>query len=298
MMPRRKREQKGELFDPTSLRLIVFIFIAGIVLGFFFGRRFTLTSKVSERPSEINKEVKEPQKKQKGVFPFLPAGSSRPATKGKIAIVIDDVGNDQHFQDLLWSFPHPVTLAILPELPYSEYFAREGARHGFEIILHQPMEPVRRFGRDDPGMIYVSMTEAQVIQTLMKNLRTVPTAVGINNHKGSLATQNQNVMRIILKELKQRHLFFLDSLTTPLTIAREETQAIHLPYLARDVFLDNELEADYIHGQIEELASLAKRNGSAIGIGHFKQGTLSILKEEIVRLEQDGFEVVFLGELL
>ena len=318
-MVRRKKKGGGEFFDRTTLSLVICVFVVGIVVGFFFGRRSAQVSKIK---SSSFAPILSPLTRGRGKSAAKPGGSDAlfdggegaseekqvaslsllpsvgRATKARVAFVVGDVGNDNHQEDLLWAFPHSVTLAILPNLPYSEYFAREGARRGFEIILHQPMEPTRKFERDDPGMIYVKMTEAEITQTLINNLKTVPTAVGLNNHKGSLATQNQNTMNAVFRELKHRQLFFLDSLTTPFSIGRGAARKMKLPYLARDVFLDNELEPDYIHGQIGELASLAKRNGSAVGIGHYKASTLAVLKDEIVRLEKEGFEVVSLKELL
>jgi polysaccharide deacetylase 2 family uncharacterized protein YibQ len=46
-----------------------------------------------------------------------------------------------------------------------------------------------------------------------------------------------------------------------------------------------------------KLASKAKSNGSAIGIGHDRPATIAVLKEMIPKLEADGFEFVYVSEL-
>lgn len=291
------KSRKRDSLNREVLTLIVTVFIVGIGIGFLFGIR--AVEKTHKAKSVVIPKAEMPAKERPAMRQPLGERKFQPISqKPKIAIVIDDVGYDNHLGDLLWSFPHAVTLAIIPELKFSEFFAKEGKKHGFEIILHQPMEPIRKLAAEDPTMIKTGMNDKTVSKILDKNLKTVKTAVGINNHMGSLATQDRLVMRTVLKELKKKNMFFLDSLTTSQSVGREEAQNIGLPYLSRDVFLDNELEADYIHAQMEQLVHIARSTGSAIGIGHYKYNTLSVLKEELERLKDQGFEVVMLRDLL
>ncbi len=298
------KRKKGEMIDQQMLILIILVFVVGIAVGFFFGKRAVTISEQKQTAPELPKRERpvriQPLETKKGLaplpIPLLPTFAQK--LHPKIAIVIDDVGYDDHLKDVLWSFPHPVTLAIIPELPYSEFFSKEGKNHGFEIILHQPMEPLRDLKENDPTMIKVGMSEKDILKILDKNLKSVKSAVGINNHMGSRATQDKLVMHVVLTELKKRGMFFMDSLTTPHSICREEASAIGERYLARDVFLDNELESDYIHGQIEQLIQVARKTGVAIGIGHYKYNTLSVLKDELSRLKDQGFEIVALRDLL
>ncbi len=290
------KRRRSNTIDRQTLFLIITVFIVGIGIGLFFGKRAATVSKIAPARERVE-ETRETLRQKRSFFaPFFWGF----AKKGppKIAIVIDDVGNDDNLKDVLWSFPHTVTLAIIPKLPRSEYFSTEGKKHGFEIILHQPMEPIRPVGEDDATMIKVKMSDRDIAEILGSNLQSVASAVGMNNHMGSLATQDERVMQVVLSELKKRGLFFLDSLTTSRSVCRKAANVVKLPYLARDVFLDNEMEPDYIHGQIEQLAQTARKMGSAIGIGHYKWNTLVVLKEEIARLEAQGFQIVTLRDLL
>src|SRR4030067_635128 len=72
-----------------------------------------------------------------------------------------------------------------------------------------------------------------------------------------------------LPELKTRDVFFLDSLTNPKSVAYATAREFGLKAAKRDVFLDNEENnPEYIRGQLEELARIAKKRGRAIGVGH------------------------------
>ena len=294
-MAKRGKAGRGAAFDRETLRLIILVFVVGIAAGFWFGRRSVMAPKiVREKPTREAMPLEE--KRKPFAFPFLKG--AKPHGAPKLVIVVDDVGNDDHLKDLLWSFPHSVTLAVIPRLPYSEYFSKEGKKRKFEIILHQPMEPLQPINQKDATMIKVGMPDDEIEKILDQNLKSVSSAVGINNHMGSRATQDRKVMRAVLSELKKRRLFFLDSLTTSRSVGRDEAGLVGTPFLERTVFLDNELEPDYIHSQIEHLAQSARKNGAAIGICHYKWNTLTVLRDALSELKSQGFEIVTLKDLL
>lgn len=284
-----KRSKKSGTFDKEILVLITVIFIVGIVLGFFFGKKSSQDEIVPPKKKTVVSKKASPKKLAK------PELSQRAP---KVAIVIDDVGNDDHFKELVWNLPAQVTIAVLPGLPYSKYYATEGKRRGFEIILHQPMEPIRRMNDEDFGMIRVDTSDAEIVRLLDQNLSWVPGAIGFNNHMGSLGTQDSRVMNTVLQYAKRNRLLFLDSQTSSRSVASEIARKLGIKILIRDVFLDNELEPDYIHGQFEQLEEAAIQNGYAIGIGHYKFNTLTILNDELVKLKEKGFRIVSLQDLL
>lgn len=216
----------------------------------------------------------------------------------KVVFVIDDVGYHDRLERLLFSVPMPLTLAIMPQLEFSTHFSREGKKRGYEIILHQPMEPETQYGEPDPGMITTWMSKDQVQRMLKLDLSTVPDAEGINNHMGSKATQNAKMMRWVLEVLKDRKLFFLDSMTTNLSVGWVTAQSMDLPHLKRNVFLDNEDNTRYIENQVWQLIEQAKVHGYAIGIGHYRQTTLDVLKRLAPKIKKQGVEIVNLKEIL
>lgn len=228
--------------------------------------------------------------------------TSTQAGTPKIAIVIDDFGGaDTTGVDEMLSIKCPLTVAVMPNLPNSREHALRAATAGFQVILHLPMEPVN--GKSSwlgPGAVYCNLTDEEIMERLKKDLDSVPLAVGINNHTGSRATANGRVMKAVLEVAKERSLFFLDSRTTSHTVVASLARDLDVPCVNRDVFLD-EIGSKYeIKRQIYRLVDIARKNGSAIAIGHvgyMGKYTASVLKETIPELENQNVQFVFVSEL-
>jgi polysaccharide deacetylase 2 family uncharacterized protein YibQ len=221
-----------------------------------------------------------------------------PIVKGpRLTFVIDDIGNQRRYENLLAQLNDSVTYAILPGLPYSGHFARAGRRQGAEIILHLPLEALD--GRyPGPGTIRSDMSRQEIITMLDRNLADVPYHVGVNNHMGSRGTSDPRLMQILLGEFQKRGLFFLDSYTTAESVIPDITKQLGMPFLRRSVFLDNEDSPELIRERVRELAQSAGASGYAIGIGHYRENTLRVLLEEIPKLRREGFQIVTLAELV
>jgi len=226
-------------------------------------------------------------------FPTLHRRSGHP----KIAFVIDDVGNHNRHTAQLKSLGDKVTYAILPLLPYSRYYGDMSRQTGAEVILHLPLDTLQDKipGR---GLIVDTMSPPDILGMLARDLDSVPNHVGVNNHMGSRGTADREMMTIILKDLKRRGLFFLDSYTTQESVVPSVGRSIGLPILARGVFLDNEDSKPAIRAQLNQLRTVAREKGNAIAIGHYRAKTLEVLATEIPRFEKEGFEIITLKKML
>jgi uncharacterized protein len=216
----------------------------------------------------------------------------------KVAIIIDDLGYNS---DLAFSFLKlnlELSFSILPSAPFTDIIVREANKKEREIILHQPMEP-KDYPSVDPGRgaLLLSMNKKDILQVLNKNLREIRGAKGVNNHMGSSFTENREKMQVILQELKNRGLFYVDSRTTMRTVGFDQAKRIGLPTAERTVFLDNSPDSRAIGVQIERLLDIAGNLGSAIGIGHPHNETLETLEKYQDRLKEE-FDVVPVSELV
>ncbi len=218
-------------------------------------------------------------------------------TGPKLVFVIDDVGNTTKNQNLLENLGGNVTYAVLPLLPYSGHFAALSKKTGAELILHLPIKPEGGIN-PGPGMLSPDMTKQEVLDGLRRNMKSVPNISGMNNHMGSLGTADNGLMEIIIKEARARRLFFLDSFTTPKSVICGVSRKMDMPVLRRDIFLDNVDEPGAIAKQIDKLIEVAKKKGFAIGIGHYRFNTLTVLNEKIPRLKKEGYRVISLKELI
>lgn len=160
------------------------------------------------------------------------------------------------------------------------------------------MEPLSGM---DPGAgaIHVGMSEKDVLETLQRNLETVPGIRGVNNHMGSRATADPAIMDMVLSHLKDEDLFFLDSRTSVRTVVSHTAETHDLPYLEREVFLDNESNRDYIRNAVREGMEIAERKGHAVMIGHVMVNELvEVLNEMYPFIQDEGFDLRYLSELV
>ncbi len=219
--------------------------------------------------------------------------------KGRIAIVIDDLGQDKSVAMDLLNLKAPLSFAVFPFAPHSRELARRANDHGRDVLLHLPMEP-KDYPGQNPGTggLFTTMGKKQLLSQLEKNLSAIPHIKGVNNHMGSKFTEDPELMRLVLKALKGRGLFFLDSRTTSETVGFKVAKEIGLKTGQRHVFLDNERDVSKIKGRISELIRVSHQNGGAIGIGHPHPETFQAIRDALPSLRENGVELVPVSSLL
>ena len=99
-------------------------------------------------------------------------------------------------------------------------------------------------------------------------------------------------------EAKKRKLYFFDSFVTNQSVCPALAKKIKIRFAKSDVFLDNQNDSEYIKGQLIKLKNIARKQGWAIGIGHDRKNTLLVLKEMLGQLEKEGYEFVFLSQVM
>ena len=217
--------------------------------------------------------------------------------KGKIAIVIDDWGYHDDTLAIVSQIKYPITAAVLPNLTYSTAVAAKLHEMNIEVIMHLPMEPREKI-RLEKNTILVNMTARQIGRIINNGLDNLVYCKGVSNHMGSQLTTDRRAMEIILRELKQRGLYFLDSVVAPTIVSSKLARELGVKFAKRDVFLDNKGDPAYIREQINILKHKARFYGQAIGIGHDRKTTLKVLSEVIPELAKEGYKFVFVSNLV
>jgi polysaccharide deacetylase 2 family uncharacterized protein YibQ len=217
-----------------------------------------------------------------------------PAALGKpqIAIVIDDLGLDKRRTERAIALPGPLTLSFLAYASDLPRMTEEAHRHGHELLVHVPMEPMSRSEDMGPNGLAVGLAHDEVLRRLRWDLERFDGYVGINNHMGSRFTSSAASMLPVMEELKARGLLFLDSRTIGNSAGVELARKLDVPHAARDVFLDNEVSGPAVAAQLVETEQLARRHGSAIAIGHPHDATLDQLAAWLTALPAKGFVLV------
>lgn len=198
----------------------------------------------------------------------------------KVAIIIDDLGYDPYIAKKFVELEPKLTFSVIPHTPFQKKVAETIRINGGELMLHVPMEP-NEYPEIDPGpgALLTSMEPDQLIAQLIINLDTISDIRGINGHMGSKLTASSEQMYQIFTILKQRNLYFVDSLTTPDSVCKPSATLLKVPFAQRDVFIDHFLEPEFMRKQVHRLIKTAKKNGEAIGIAHPHKVTLEIMKE-------------------
>ena len=220
----------------------------------------------------------------------------------KAAILIDDLGYDDTIAGELFSLRYPLNVSVLPRLPHSVEMAEQAYRSGFEVLLHLPMEPLDGVGNHlEPLTLKVGMGRSQVQQIVGEELGAVPHLVGVNNHQGSRATADPVLMESVMKLLRARGLYFVDSRTTASSVAYDAARRAGVPATYRTVFLDGpqgEPTRQYALEQLAHLERKVKEEGWGLAIGHPHRTTLRALRESLPQLERQGIRLVHISELV
>jgi polysaccharide deacetylase 2 family uncharacterized protein YibQ len=234
-------------------------------------------------------------------FAHRPRWSENEALKEdapRLAIILDDFGNDRPAAEAVFGMPYPLTLSILPNHEHSKEIAEEALQRGYQVMLHLPMQSVTNESPEKEEL-KPGMTSQQVKTMLGEMIESVPNAVGVNNHQGSQATSDSTLMKELMPALLNWNLFYVDSRTTAATVAFDTAKRDGVLTAFRNVpFLDDVQEETAIRKQLELALRGAKEKKAAIAIGHPHPETLEALRKFLPAVRENGVRLVFVSELV
>lgn len=218
------------------------------------------------------------------------------AHSAQLVIIIDDIGNNYDQGNAMVELAGPLTLAFLPHTPYAKKLANKAYLQQKEIILHAPMENTAKAPLG-PGALTQELTEIEFKQILTKAIASIPHIQGINNHMGSALTQNTRAMQWVMETLQDEQLYFIDSLTSPNSVAYQQAINHQLPALRRHIFLDNDKSLAALTKQWDKAIRIAHKTGHAILIGHPYAESHAFLAQQLPKLAIDGIELIPASQL-
>ncbi len=290
-MVKKKRKKKKKKSFPLIWTGIVILLIVTVSLVYLF---------YTESGRETVKEILPGKKKIKRqrIVDGFDKRIRHFTDKHKIAIVIDDIGYNLWSANELLGMDVPITLSILPHCPYSTEVAERAHRAGREFILHLPMEP-SDYPEKNPGegALLTCMSNNELRHQLEKNLKSVPHASGVNNHMGSRFMADEKKLEVVMKKLKEKNLFFVDSYTTKNTKGQKIAKEIGLKFAGRDVFIDNNSDFTDTLGILKKTIDRRGHWQTLIIIGHPYKSTILAIKETIPQFKAKGIEIVPLSDL-
>lgn len=251
----------------------------------------------SDDRKEASRDVRSPE-----VKPVL-SPDSRPKGPALIAIVMDDCGPSIELAKKVLKLDLPITWSILPNQTYSKQIAKMLRDNRVPFLVHVPMQaqvdPDGKAGEVGMYHIGVGMSNAAVGKALSPLIDALPGAYGINNHRGSRATEDEKTMGAVMDELARRKMFFLDSNTSTKTLAYEVAKKKGLRTLKNGHFLDNEADRKKIAEEMRATIGIAKKRGSVVVICHLKPETVAFLADLAEwDLASQGVRLVTLPQLI
>ncbi len=209
-----------------------------------------------------------------------------PAFAGKLSIVIDDFGYRPQTENQVLALPATISVAVLPNAPHAREMATKAHNQGHEVLIHLPMAPLSKQPLEK-DTLRPEMSSEEIERIIREAYGKVPYAVGLNNHMGSAMTSNLFGMQKVMQALERYNLYFLDSVTIGNTQAMRAAQGTGVKVIKRKVFLDDTQNEADIRNQFNRAIALARRNGSAIAIGHPHPTTVRVLQQMVYNLPPD-----------
>lgn len=266
----------------------------------------SIKKSAQENSSEVKKEIAKnslpPERKSETISSEKNAAQNPPASmqdfgfppaskNAVLCVVFDDGGQNVAQLKKCVALPFPVTVAVLPRLAHSKECAALVRQSGNEVILHQPMQAMNLGVNPGEGAILPEMSGGEIAATLSQNIAEIAPIAGINNHEGSLITEDEVKVGFVLETVHQKGIYFLDSRTSSATKVPSVSMEMGLSYFQRDIFLDNEKTRENILHELKRGVEIANRQGFVIMIGHVWSAEIlpDVLAEVYPELKNKGY---------
>ncbi|MDA3886524.1 MAG: divergent polysaccharide deacetylase family protein [Candidatus Delongbacteria bacterium] len=218
---------------------------------------------------------------------------------GRMAIVIDDLGDQwgpEFIQGLL-EFPKPITLSIFPDHWASKRTAKAAKERGKEVMIHLPMEPLKGSVEKENIKITTDMDKITIDSMITKAIKLIPEAKGLNNHMGSKATSDYEIMDMFFDIYKEKGMFFVDSKTTPDSYCSLMAEYYNVPIFETKLFLDNSDKAEDIEDMFREAIGHIANGSDILVIGHARLNTYRTLLKMVTEVYPE-IDYVYASQLI
>lgn len=231
-------------------------------------------------------------------FDFFNKSDKNVSTKGtltskaKLCIIIDDMATREQV-NALKATGLKLTPSFFPadsSHPKTPILARE-----FEFFMvHLPLAALH-YHYEERQTLEPSDTQEFINAKIAQIVRDFRGVKFINNHTGSLFTDDTQAMRKLFRALKAHGLIFVDSMTINSSKGALMSREFGQIPIKRDIFLDNSSDINDIKAKIKEAVNLAHKKGSAIAIAHPRKNTFKALEQSKDLLK--SVELVYVNEL-
>jgi polysaccharide deacetylase 2 family uncharacterized protein YibQ len=294
---RRARRNRNIALAVSTTFIIVAIVISpwGPLKGMIYGKGRSSAEAESKHTARAETSRK-PQFAEPVVPPHVEKKSN--TTPPTIGIVVDDVGNVTDKLPLWTAIDAPLCFSVMPYPPLSQQLAEQLYQSGDVIMMHVPTDNAPPNSFSGKGQLATGMSRDTVFSTLDADVATVPHATGMNNHQGGRGCDQLDLMTYEVEWARSKDLFVVDSNSSVSSKVTQACLALGLGRRKNEVFIDHQNDPDYIRKAMRELADLARKNGTAIGICHWhRPNTATVVGEMIKTLKAEGIHFAFARDI-
>ncbi len=243
-------------------------------------------------------EVRSPKGRPIRILFSRPSGRTpvrEEVERPQVSLILDDVGYNLEILKDACELPIPLTVAILPFSPQALASAQIAHESGREIMLHLPLESRdhHQTEKHTQGLLTVGMTDDEIRSKTKEAVYRIPYLRGVNNHMGSLFTEDGHKMEPLLSVLRETGLYFIDSRTSGRSRGLDAARKLGVPAAACDLFLDEPGDRSALERNCRELARIAGKRGWALGIIHPYPETIEALTRCAALFRERGVELVY-----
>lgn len=217
----------------------------------------------------------------------------------RVAIVVAGLGLSQTgTQKAIRALPPEVTLAFAASGNSLSRWMQEGRRRGHEVLLQVPFEPFD-YPANNPGpdTLLVSKGAAANLESLHKAMARMNSYTGIVNYMGARFLSDARALEPVMREIGKRGLLFLDDGSSARSQTGTLAGTLGVPHAFGDLQLDATVSTDAILKKLDELERIARRNGTAIGVGFAFDETIEAVARWSGEAQGRGVEIVGVASL-
>lgn len=223
-------------------------------------------------------------------------------SRGKLAIIIDDFGQNRAGVKEMMTIDRHLTFAVMPFLTFTQSDAETAHKNGYEVIVHLPMESYNgKLSWVGPKPILSVLSDQEIQSLVIESFNSVPYAVGANIHMGAKAGDDERVMSDVLDVINVKNVYFVDSRASRHPVSKKIADEKGILCYDRDVFIDGNKSRDYILKALKKAGDLSLKKGYAVAIGHVgTEGgkvTASAIKEMLPYFDSNNIQLVYVSEI-
>jgi len=216
-----------------------------------------------------------------------------------MAILIEDFEfqADKTTTDIL-SFPQPLTISLNPLSSKSVWTAQAAGQYNKEVVIRLAFEPLVKVAVP-PSLpfIMIHFSADSIRHLIAQSVSSIPNFSGFINVFGSRAMEDSRIMDIVLREVKKRHGYFVETMEARNSVAASLSASLGLPYAAVTSRIPPSARGRDIEEQLAHQCIVAQKRGRVLVLARASAEFAESIRRMLDTFRQNGIRLVYVSEL-